>query len=169
MLGLSPLAPGRPTDIRIPDGHFELRRNWQGREPALSYDPVAMRREATADESRGARLYFGEGDMRNLIIALALCGLLSSCASPTDWREWWSIGDDVSVSYAQITKQTWTWRFRNDGSTDITYMTFTYIDANGEHSDVLPGSLAPGKVYGGWGAYAASSRPMIVIKEIRRE
>jgi len=48
-------------------------------------------------------------------------------------------------------------------------MTFTYTDVDGEHPDVLHGSLAPGKVYGGWGAYAASSRPIIVITEIRRE
>ena len=106
--------------------------------------------------------------MRNLIIAITFCGLLSSCASPTDWREWSSIGDDVSLSYSQLTKQTWTWRFRNDGSTAITFMTFTYTDVDGEHPDVLHGSLAPGKVYGGWGAYAARSRPIIVIKEIRR-
>jgi hypothetical protein len=111
----------------------------------------------------------GKVTMRTLIIAATLCGLLSSCASPTDWREWSSIGDDVSLSYSQLTKQTWTWRFRNDGSTAITFMTFTYTDVDGEHPDVLHGSLAPGKVYGGWGAYAASSRPMIVIKEIQRE
>ena len=39
---------------------------------------------------------------------------------------------------------------------------------NDEHPDILPGSLQPGAVYGGWGAYAASSQPTIVIKEIKR-
>jgi hypothetical protein len=107
--------------------------------------------------------------MRNLILAVTLCGLLSLSAGASDWSEWSSIGDDVSLSYMQLTRETWTWRFRNDGSTAITFMTFTYTDAEGEHADVLPGSLAPGKVYGGWGAYAASSPPIIVIKEMRRE
>ena len=106
--------------------------------------------------------------MRYVISAVTLCGLLSLSACASDWSAWSSIGDDVSLSYAQLTKETWTWKFRNDGSIAITFMTFTYTDANGEHPGVLPGSLKPGVVYGGWGAYAASSPPTIVIKEITR-
>jgi len=112
--------------------------------------------------------YFGEVTMRCVIIAVILCGLLSLSACASNWSVWSSIGDDVSLSYTRLNKETWTWRFRNDGSTAITFMTFTYTDANGEHSNVLPGSLQPGAVYGGWGAYAASSPPNIVIKEIKR-
>jgi hypothetical protein len=107
--------------------------------------------------------------MRYVIIAVTLCGLLCLSACASDWSAWSSMGDDVSLSYTQLTKETWTWRFRNDGSTAITFMTFTYTDANGEHPDVLPGSLQPGEVYGGWGAYAASSPAIIVIKEIKRQ
>jgi hypothetical protein len=110
----------------------------------------------------------GEVTLRYLIIAVTLCGSLSLSACATYWSAWSSIGDDVSLSYARLTKETWTWKFRNDGSTVITFMTFTYTDADGEHPNALPGSLPPGAVYGGWGAYAASSPPSIVIKEIKR-
>jgi hypothetical protein len=84
--------------------------------------------------------------MRYVIIAVTLCGLLSLSACASDWSAWSSIGDDVSLSYTQLTKETWTWKFRNDGSIAITFMTFTYTDANGEHPGVLPGSLKPGVV-----------------------
>ena len=107
--------------------------------------------------------------MRYVIIAIILCCLVSLSGCASAWSSWSSIGEDVSLSYMQLTKWTWTWKFRNDGPTSVTFMTFTYSDANGEHPDVLPGSLQPGAVYGGWGAYAASSPPIIVIREIRRK
>ena len=107
--------------------------------------------------------------MRYVIIAITLCGLLSLSACASHWSSWSSIGEDVSVSYTQLSRGTWTWKFRNDGSTSITFMTFTYADASGEHPGVLPGSLQPGIVYGGWGAYSASSPPIISIKEIKRK
>jgi hypothetical protein len=84
--------------------------------------------------------------MRYVIVAVTRCALSSLSARASEWSAWSSIGDDVSLSYTQLTKETWTWRFRNDGSTAITFMTFTYTDADGEHPGVLPGSLEPGMV-----------------------
>jgi hypothetical protein len=106
--------------------------------------------------------------MRYVIVAVTLCGLVSCSTPGSEWSAWSSLGGDVSVSYTPLTKETWTWRFRNDGSDAITFMAFTYTDSDGEHPGVLPGPLRPGKVYGGWGAYGASSPPTIVIKDIRR-
>jgi len=88
------------------------------------------------------------------------------------WTPWYSLSggyDHVSVSVCRIDRETWTWKFRNDDSRTITDLEFEYTDASGTHSDVLPGSLKPYGVFGGWAAFTANSRPLIVIKKVTRE
>lgn len=105
------------------------------------------------------------------IVARADGGAAATRRAPVAncWSPWYGIGNDVSVSVCQVSSDTWTWKFRNDGSTTITYMTFGYTDKDGDHPDILPGSLRPGAVIGGWAAFTASSRPTrIWIKEIQR-
>ena len=106
---------------------------------------------------------------RVTVVILLLVGL--AAATPTaraDWSTWQDVGNGVWVSYTQVNRDTWTWKFKNVGTTTITYMRFTYEDKDGEHPDILPGSLRPNAVIGGWAAFTASSRPTINIVEINR-
>lgn len=80
------------------------------------------------------------------------------------------LSNEVSVSYAQISRDTWTWKFlNNSNTTTVTSMTFQYTDTKGQHQGVLPGSLKPRASSGGVSAFTASSRPTITIKAIKRE
>jgi hypothetical protein len=89
--------------------------------------------------------------------------------SDGEWSDWEYLTDEVSVSFLQVQGDTWTWRFRNDSDvTTITYLSFKYTDSEGEHGDVLPGSLSPRSVFGGWAAFTASSEPTITLKEVDR-
>ena len=97
----------------------------------------------------------------SLIVAiLALAGVTTAQAEDK-WSSFEDIGQGVSVSYCQVSKTMWTWKFRNDQQTTITYLAFTYSDKDGAHRDIFPGSLAGGKAFGGWAAFTASSRPTI--------
>lgn len=113
--------------------------------------------------------------MKNKILLTFLFAMLSistlqAGAWSGDWSSWEYVSNQVSVSYSQVQRDTWTWKFRNESATTtITYLSFKYWDKDGEHSDVLPGSLRPGEAFGGWAAFTASSRPTIVIKEIERK
>lgn len=84
------------------------------------------------------------------------------CAFADDWSSFLPVGNSVSISFARVDATTYTWRFRNDGYNKIKLMEFTYsyIDAHdGQYkmnTDVLPGSLSPGEVFGGWAAFTAS-------------
>ena len=49
----------------------------------------------------------------------------------------------------------------------ITYMDFYITDSTGQHTDVLPGNLAPGAIIGGWAAFTAVSPPTILVKTIQ--
>jgi hypothetical protein len=90
-------------------------------------------------------------------------------AQQSNWSAWQPCGDSVSVSFAQVAgTSTWTWKFRNDGPQAITFMDFYYTDNTGQNTDVLPGSLNPGGVIGGWAAFTANSVPTILIKSIQR-
>ena len=84
------------------------------------------------------------------------------------------IGDSgVSVHFEHVVNSNnprayWTWCFRNDNARRLEYMTYAYTDADGEHSDILPGALAPGKYIGGWAAFMSTGRPRrLWIKEIK--
>lgn len=91
-------------------------------------------------------------------------------AYASDFGPYSSLSHEVSVSYAKTKRNQWTWKFLNNSdTTTITYMAFRYVDKSGSHDDFLPGKLAPGTAFGGWGAYSASSRPTITIKKIKRE
>jgi hypothetical protein len=61
-----------------------------------------------------------------------------------------------------------TWEFRNDGATTITYMDYYYTDSTGQHTDVFPGTLKPGQVFGGWAAFTGVGSTSITIKTIQR-
>ena len=94
-----------------------------------------------------------------------------------DWGPFWSVGNNVSVSFVRVNGSTYTWKFRNDGYNSIKYMKFTYSYTDADtyqyktDVDFLPGSLNPGQVIGGWAAFTANSRlqPTIHIVEIDRE
>jgi hypothetical protein len=88
-------------------------------------------------------------------------------AQDGNWSTWQSCGDNVSVSFDQVNSSTWTWKFRNDGTQTITYMDFNYTDNAGQHYDVMPGSLQPGQVIGGWAAFTAASVPTIQLKTVQ--
>lgn len=89
-------------------------------------------------------------------------------AQQNNWSPWQPCGNSVPVSFVQVAGlTTWTWKFRNDGAQTITYMDFYYTDNTGKYTDVLPGSLKPGAVIGGWTAFTANSAPTIQIKSIQ--
>jgi len=93
---------------------------------------------------------------------------IAAQAQQSNWSAWQPCGNSVSVSFSQVAgTSTWTWKFRNDGTQAITYMDFYYTDNTGQNTDVLPGSLNPGDVIGGWAAFTANSRPTIQIKSIQ--
>lgn len=107
-------------------------------------------------------------------LATALFVLPTAVAPPSSAEENWStwrsfVGENVSVSFSQVNRETWTWKFRNDGGTAITYMAFQYADKDGSHNDVLPFTLQPGQAFGGWAAFTASSNPTIRIVKITRK
>ena len=109
------------------------------------------------------------------LVAIAMVGL-ALAAFADDWTSFTYLGDGVSVSFARVTSDTYTWKFRNDLSSRITYMKFrySYVDANSGilqiERDVLPGTLRSGEVFGGWSAFTSNSRvpPTISILEIER-
>ncbi len=86
-----------------------------------------------------------------------------------EWSGWEALGQGVAVSYCEVDKKTWTWRFRNDGTTTITNMTFSYRDKDGTHPDLIPGSLKPREVFGGWASFTSSSKPTITLKTVTRK
>ena len=113
--------------------------------------------------------------MKKRILFTLFLGMLSIStlqvrAGSGDWSTWDYLSNQVSVSYNQVQRDTWTWKFRNESAdTTITYMSFKYRDKDGEHTDVFPGRLRPGEAFGGWSAFTASSRPTIVITAIERK
>jgi len=115
---------------------------------------------------------------RRLISCMFVVAILAAAASAyaTNWSPFYSVTNNVSASFAPVDATTYTWKFRNDGLTTITYMEFTYsyVDANTglykTGKDVLPGTLRSGEVFGGWSAFTAVSRsqPLITITKINR-
>lgn len=110
--------------------------------------------------------------MKKIILCLLLFGLTTTVWG--GWGPWSDLGSFVSVSYSQVNGNTWTWKFRNDGSSTITYMEFKYTDSLGVHQgglNVLPFDLKPGQAFGGWTAFAStgSSRPSVAITKIQRK
>ncbi|RYX80984.1 hypothetical protein EON83_26270 [bacterium] len=105
-----------------------------------------------------------------LLLACSLTGAMSiQVAHASDFGPYAYISHDVSASYAQLTRDTWTWKFLNNSTqTTITYMTFKYTDKDGEHTKVFSGKLEPGASFGGGSAFSANSRPKITIKRIKR-
>ena len=102
-----------------------------------------------------------------MLAALTLITVSTTLQAGT-WSAWQPCGNEVSVSVTQVTHDTWTWKFRNDGSTTITHLDFTYTDSQGTHNDVMPVNLKPGEVFGGWAAFTSSSWPIIQLKTIKR-
>jgi len=115
--------------------------------------------------------------MRKIFFALVTLLCVSGLIEADDWTPYTSIGEGVSVSFKQVQKTTYTWSFRNDQSTIITSMTFSYsyFDAKGGEyktdKDVIPLSIKPGKAFGGWAAFSAETRtqPTITILGITRK
>jgi hypothetical protein len=109
------------------------------------------------------------------VLVVTLATVASAYAD--NWSIFRPIGNNVSVSFTPADSTTYTWKFRNDGYNRITYMEFrySYINANTglpeTETDVLPGSLGPGEVIGGWAAFTAESRsePLITITNIQRQ
>jgi hypothetical protein len=110
-------------------------------------------------------------NMNAIKCAVFICVCSSSVALAESWSRWepFANGADVSVSVSRVNKDTWTWRFRNDGPRTITFMTFEYSDKDGTHKDVLPGNLAPHAVFGGWSAFTASSSPHVHLTKVKRD
>jgi hypothetical protein len=95
------------------------------------------------------------------------------------WSEFVSMGNGLSISFCEVNKRKtspsdWTWKFRNDESTTVTFLKFDYIEHKGQtqerHHDIFPGSLKAGKVFGGWAAFLATSdaRPEVIVAEMKR-
>jgi hypothetical protein len=102
-------------------------------------------------------------------LAAAMAGSLAS-----DWTPFSYVSNGVSVSFARVANDTYTWKFHNGSSERIRYMKFSYsyIDAaTGRYktdTDVIPSPLRPGETFGGWAAYTANTRsqPTIRIVEV---
>jgi len=111
-----------------------------------------------------------------LALLLSVAILAAAAAYAENWSMFYIIGNNVSVSFTPVDGNTYTWKFRNDGSNTIRYMQFTYsyVEANTgvykTDTDVLPGTLRPGEVFGGWAAFTAQSHqpPVIRITKIDR-
>ncbi|MGA2248782.1 MAG: hypothetical protein ABSH48_27825 [Verrucomicrobiota bacterium] len=104
-----------------------------------------------------------------LFALLALFAGVRQAAADVSWGNWQSLGNSVSVRFTQVTgTTTMTWEFRNDGATTITYMDYYYTDTTGQHTDVFPGTLKPGQVFGGWAAFTGNGSTSISIKTIQR-
>lgn len=102
-----------------------------------------------------------------LISALAV-SLCLTAARAAGYGPYSYISHEVSASYAQTSRNIWTWRFlNNSNTTTITYMAFKYVDKDGEHNAVLSVKLKPGASSDS--GFKASSRPSITIKKIKRE
>ena len=103
-------------------------------------------------------------------LALALGSVATETKADTgEWSRWRSFDRaHVSVSFLQVNRNTFTWKFRNDGASTITYMKFEYEDNDGTHVDFLPGSLRPNAAIGGWAAFTAVSMPTIRLVEVTR-
>jgi hypothetical protein len=108
-----------------------------------------------------------------LVVMLAISGAIQ--AADRGHAPWRSIGHNVSVRVWAVrgVRNTWSWDFRNDGSSTITYMTFNYVayhpdGTTSTHGDIVPFDLRPGQAVGGWIAFAADSvsEPAIFIKQI---
>lgn len=98
------------------------------------------------------------------------------------WSYFTPLGNSISVSFCKVKNasrdeegDTWTWKFRNDGYDTISYLEYTYTEyhidyTNEEHNDYFPGTLGPGKIFGGWAAFTAESTrsPTLRIKKIER-
>ena len=103
-------------------------------------------------------------------ILMAVMVIAVAVAYADDWSYFLDVGSGVSVSFARVDNAVYTWKFRNDGYSKIRYMQFTYsyIDADtGQYktdTDVVPGSLEPGEVFGGWSAFTANTRSQPVIR-----
>lgn len=89
------------------------------------------------------------------------------------WSEWEPISNEVSVSFAEtsLPVNPWTCRFRNDGTTKITYMKFEYWDtfSGGWKRDWLGFDLEPGASRGGPLHFNMRNRTDIRIVEITRQ
>jgi hypothetical protein len=97
-----------------------------------------------------------------------------------EWGYWVYLGNGVSVRFKIVQRNyengnpLWTWQFRNDLSSKITYLKFEYTEYkpySEKHTDYFPGSLRGGETFGGWSAFTATStiQPSIRIVEIERE
>jgi len=104
-----------------------------------------------------------------IFLAALLTFLMTTQLIAGEWSPWFYLSDDIEVKYVQVTKDTWSWAFRNISSKTVTYMKFHYVDAKGSHNDFLPGKLQQNQTVGGWAAFTAVSRPLITIDEIKRE
>jgi hypothetical protein len=91
--------------------------------------------------------------------AVLFCGWqVPSARADSTWSTWQSFGNGVSVSFKQVDRAIWTWKFRNDDEfRTITSMSFNVSDDSGAHGDSLPGILRPGNVFGGWAAFTADA------------
>ena len=116
---------------------------------------------------------------RFITVAVAVAAIVAATANmkADEWSSFWPVSNNVSVSFVRVDSSTYAWRFRNDGYNTIKYMkyTYSYFDTGtGQYRtdvDYFPGTLAPGRVFGGWAAFSANtrSRPTIRILEIERE
>ncbi len=95
--------------------------------------------------------------------------VLPAQAGDGHWTEFVPVGNDVCVSYTQVAHDTWTWKFKNVGPTRIRTMFFEYRSSKGWEKDVLPFSLEPGRIFGGWAAFTSDvTNPEIRITSIKR-
>ncbi len=110
---------------------------------------------------------------RSVLLVVAVLSLMFTLGrrpaeGDPNWSPWqrFNGGAPVSVSFTQVNRDTWTWKFRNDGARPIVLLKFQYTDRDGTHADILPGDLQPGQVFGGWAAFTASSSPTIRLTQI---
>jgi hypothetical protein len=101
--------------------------------------------------------------------------------SADEWGYWVYVSNGVSVRFKIVQRNyengnpLWTWQFKNDLGSKITYLKFEYTEYKGysaeKHTDYFPGSLRGGETFGGWSAFTATStiQPSIRIVEIERE
>lgn len=124
-----------------------------------------------------------EEDFRARVRAATYEAQKDTASDDPCWGEFTYLGQGISVRFCKVQDKWddkgnsgWTWSFRNDEPTTITYLEFEYTEYHGmwdieKQHDVFPGSLKGGKIFGGWASFLAVSnrRPDIRIIKIERK
>lgn len=105
---------------------------------------------------------------RSTLAAIAVAIMFPMIAF-AEWGPYSYFTPNVSISYSRVDNTNLTWQFKNTSpgcSVEPFTFSYTYIDADSNQlvtsSDVQPLRLAPNQSVGGWTAFSANTRGMLI-------